>query len=759
MSTIRVVNVQHTDATEPNIVLLADGTSVFASGITISGGTNLTVSGIAEFASGTVIAPGITFIDDNNTGLYSPAPDTVAITTATVERLRVDSNGRLLLGISTNYADSGADDLVVGSTSLAEQGITIGALTSSQIRFADASANTAGYILYNHSDDAIAFGVSSERMRIDSAGRLLVGTITPGDAAADNLTLSSSGDTGITIRASETDSSSIYFADGTGGTNVYTGAIIYDHATNHMSIHTNSGTEQMRIDSSGRVLINHNANTAPAGYESKLQLCDTSYQGSSLLIRRDQNNSSAPALLFAKTRSGSKGGSTIVQANDLTGQIHFFAGDGTDADSRTAIIESAVDGTPGSNDMPGRLAFYTTSNGAAGSSERMRIDSSGKVGINTISPAATLSVDSLAGQSTVCFLKSPTANSYLQLGNSANDQGYLGYQSSDMTFYTAGTEQMRIDSSGKVFCKGNYLYVQDSNTGFGVSDGLALITDGNSDKYIWNHENTSLRFGNNNTEKMRLDSSGRLLLGTTTEGYLAYADNLTIADSGDCGITIRSGTSNQGNIYFSDGTSGSDEYEGIIQYLHNLNAMSFGVNDGIERMRIDSSGQVNVLASSTAHISRSGTGAGAVQWLYAGAHSASSMSTGTISFQVYTNGNVQNTNDSYGQISDIKLKENIVDAGSQWDDFKAVRFRKYNFKEETGHETHTQLGVIAQELELTSPGLVYETPDFDGDGNDLGTTTKAIKSSILTKKGLVALQEAMARIEQLETEVAALKNN
>ena len=71
MSTIRVVNIQHSDATEPNIVLEADGTTVFASGITISGGTNLTVSGTAEFASGTVSAPGITFIDDNNTGIYT----------------------------------------------------------------------------------------------------------------------------------------------------------------------------------------------------------------------------------------------------------------------------------------------------------------------------------------------------------------------------------------------------------------------------------------------------------------------------------------------------------------------------------------------------------------------------------------------------------------------------------------------------------------------------------------------------------------
>ena len=136
--------------------------------------------------------------------------------------------------------------------------------------------------------------------------------------------------------------------------------------------------------------------------------------------------------------------------------------------------------------------------------------------------------------------------------------------------------------------------------------------------------------------------------------------------------------------------------------------------------------------------------------LIGGRHSSTNTASGTVSFKVFTNGNVQNTNDSYGQISDIKLKENIVDAGSQWDDFKAVRFRKYNFKEETGHETFTQLGVIAQELELTSPGLVYETADQDEDGNDLGTTTKAVKSSILTKKALVALQEAMDRIETLE---------
>ena len=106
MSTIRVVNIQHSDATEPNIVLEADGTTVFASGITISGGTNLTVSGTAEFASGTVSAPGITFIDDNNTGIYEPAADTVAITTNGTGRLFVDNSGNVGIGIAQLLAQN-----------------------------------------------------------------------------------------------------------------------------------------------------------------------------------------------------------------------------------------------------------------------------------------------------------------------------------------------------------------------------------------------------------------------------------------------------------------------------------------------------------------------------------------------------------------------------------------------------------------------------------------------------------------------------
>jgi len=126
-------------------------------------------------------------------------------------------------------------------------------------------------------------------------------------------------------------------------------------------------------------------------------------------------------------------------------------------------------------------------------------------------------------------------------------------------------------------------------------------------------------------------------------------------------------------------------------------------------------------------------------------------------FFVYSNGNVVNRNNSYGAISDEKLKENIVDSGSQWDDIKALRVRKYSMKEQAS-AVPTQLGVIAQELEAAGMGgLVFESPDRDRDNNDLGTVTKQVNYSVLYMKAVKALQEAMERIETLETENVAIK--
>jgi hypothetical protein len=170
-------------------------------------------------------------------------------------------------------------------------------------------------------------------------------------------------------------------------------------------------------------------------------------------------------------------------------------------------------------------------------------------------------------------------------------------------------------------------------------------------------------------------------------------------------------------------------------------------------MRIRNGGNVSTFCSNSADSLYlvSAEAAGTSRYFIVANHSGTNVDNGTSSFLVYTNGNVVNTNNSYGAISDAKLKENIVDASSQWDDLKALQVRKYNFKEV---QTHTQIGLVAQEAELVSPGLVSESPDRDADGNDLGTVTKSVNYSVLYMKAVKALQEAMERIETLEGMVA-----
>ena len=160
-----------------------------------------------------------------------------------------------------------------------------------------------------------------------------------------------------------------------------------------------------------------------------------------------------------------------------------------------------------------------------------------------------------------------------------------------------------------------------------------------------------------------------------------------------------------------------------------------GSSSPVERMRITNGGQIGTFtaAANDALYVSSAEGAGATYRLFQGRYGATGNFGGTISFNVFTNGNVQNTNNSYGALSDIKLKENIVNAGSQWNDLKALQVRKYNFKE---GQTHTQIGLIAQEAELVSPGLVTESPDRDAEGNDLGTVTKSVNYSVLYMKAV-----------------------
>mgnify|MGYP003139863527 FL=1 len=123
-------------------------------------------------------------------------------------------------------------------------------------------------------------------------------------------------------------------------------------------------------------------------------------------------------------------------------------------------------------------------------------------------------------------------------------------------------------------------------------------------------------------------------------------------------------------------------------------------------------------------------------------------------FRVLDNGNCANTNNSFSSLSDETLKENIVDAGSQWDDIKNIRVRKFNFKEGVDPAKPTLLGVIAQEAELVCPKLVESDVQMQA---GVEQEYKTFKYSVLYMKAIKCLQEAQAKIETLETKVAALE--
>jgi hypothetical protein len=158
--------------------------------------------------------------------------------------------------------------------------------------------------------------------------------------------------------------------------------------------HWGSGSQRLKIDSSGRLLVGTSTSvTSSVSQQSLLQVYSTSSSASSIQIGNYTAGVNAAGLHFDKSRGTTVGTNTVLQSGDNIGSIKFNGADGTNL-VRAAAIDCAVDGTPGTNDMPGRLVFSTTADGASSPTERMRIDANGNVEIransNTVSTGASL---------------------------------------------------------------------------------------------------------------------------------------------------------------------------------------------------------------------------------------------------------------------------------------------------------------------------------------------------------------------------------
>jgi len=471
-----------------------------------------------------------------------------------------------------------------------------------------------------------------------------------------------------------------------------------------------TGTTQLKLDSAGNVGI---GTTSPSGASGKV-----------LEI------------------NGGSGQARIVLKNSTTGSAstdgHQIFSDGT-----TLGIQ---------NREAGSTTFET--NG----SERMRITGDGPhlllggtADVNEIteSSANTGMVigNTSMGNGGLAIINSTSGTGRIYFGddvggNSARNRGQINYyHSSDyMMFATAGSERMRIDSSGNVGVSTTSPVAQTNSS----SDALTPVLDLKGT-------------GTNNNESGVLQLTRK---DNATQGSCIYNSGddggLCLRNTDANGISIWNGTTrsvyvrNNGTVQFRHATS--SDATGESNNWTSFNSVSASSYD----LKI-----MNNAADPAATYSVELKAKAAVDNTTYRHFQCTRNNNSTGVFVVFGNGNVQNANNSYGQTSDVKLKENIVDANSQWDDIKGLRVRNFNFKADSGYSTHKQIGLIAQEAETVSAGLIESVADVAEDENGIktetGTTTKQLKYSVLYMKAIKALQEAIAKIEVLETKVAALE--
>ena len=289
--------------------------------------------------------------------------------------------------------------------------------------------------------------------------------------------------------------------------------------------------------------------------------------------------------------------------------------------------------------------------------------------------------------------------------------GTVGHPAGNSLQATSGTftADLTVDT--------NTLYVDSTNNRIGINNSSPAV-----DLDIGGSAGNNLRFTGSSS--------------TTTGGFEFYTDTAEVANigvsAGAGAITVRSDPNNTQNNSFikfeTDGTeagrftSSQDFYVGTTSGT--IDSSNFGFT---------------VKSSGLTDISRDGGSGLATLRVYGNAGE----------LRVKGDGDCENTNNSYGAISDQTVKENIADASSQWDDIKALQVRKFSLIEHNLSEAN-QIGVIAQELEAAGMGGLVDTDD-EG--------LKSVKYSVLYMKAVKALQEAQTRIEDLEARIAALEAN
>lgn len=651
-----------------------------------------------------------------DSGLFSSAADKVNVTTGGVERLEI-----------------GDSEVVFNDP-------------SNDVDFRVESNGNANMLFVDAGNDRVGIGASGPKEVIDARGAAVF--------SGDHATSQNAYGTAHGIMLSSTSNLASIKAVSNGSNDV---------AIRFIPLSSGSGSEALRIDSSGRLLVGTTSSRSVSSLNSSLQVEGTGGDSSTISVTRNVASAAPPRVVFGKSRGTSVGSNVVVQSGDSLGEISFSGADGTDANSVAATINCKVDGTPGSNDMPGRLMFHTTADGASSPTERLRIDSSGDVLIGTTSGAGNrlYVVDNF----TDSFVN--PSDSVLRVEN-ANTSGTSTQTS---IAFTSKTSSSNADSA----------IVSQAENG-----------SGNSSLQFWTDTSNGM------SEKMRIDSSGRLLVGTSSTSRQSRAIFQGNSGGGQTSevwfaADTNTPTGGLGNLYFSDNghnsaaiiacvrdggtwTSGSSQPVSLQFYT-----AANGSASPTERMRIDNAG--NILLACTTNSGSSDTGVKIGQdnnpWL----RIVGNESTGSNFFfsgyntnatnngyriKVRFDGGIENHSANNVNLSDEREKKNIVNLDTKWDKVKSWELKKFHYNDDADTDD-LRYGVIAQQIEEHCPEVLSswikqnaEDAVLDGEGNVVTPAVpevvrKGVKEQQMMWMAIKALQEAQARIETLETKVAALE--
>jgi len=702
-------------------------------------------------------------------------------------------NGTSWAELTSTYALTGLSTTGAASigTTLGVTGAITGSSTVTGTALIPSGSSVPVNGIYLPSANSVAISTNSnQRLAIDSSGNITipsgnvgVGTATAPGSNGKGIALYDASFPRLSFRNSTTGDAN---TDGTQMLMNGNNFIISNVENGYISFEANNA-ERLRITSSGAF------NFVGAGTPGFSQAVSFSGSAPSYSLTVDSSGNTGigvtPSAWGGGYRAIQMTGGASLGSHPTVPVAYLNANTYYDGTGNKYIASGYYASRFVSDGSAGGFAWQIAPTGTAGNAisytQAMTLDASGRLGIG-MTPASGTVVDILSTSNTSLTSALRVNSNNLAVSTSLAYDGLAGTgqvtvqagASSALIFGSNAGEKARIDSSGNVGIGG-------APNAWGANfKGLQLAP--------W----TTL-YGNNNNGSLGLSVNSYIAgSGGGTSTYIgtgaatSYVQNAGShywynAPSGTAGTAI---TFTQAMTLTSGGfTKHADDgaYIGASASYHEFNS---SVNNDVLKVRATNASYTSACIATSTTIA-----AGTASYFFYG--TANAVNT----FQVLNNGNVKNTNNSYTAISDQKLKENITDAKSQWADIKALRIVNFKFKEETGLETYKQIGLIAQEVEAISPGLVDETPEFkevevetevektrpkldddgkpvlDEDGNETtetyteietsterqltGETIKGVKYSILYMKAIKALQEAMQRIERLEAKVTALEAN